>query len=367
MAGTSSAWEMGGLLALVGRSDDCQFVLDDSSISQHHACLVRTPLGAWVVDMGAREGVHVNGTRVRWAWLADGDLIRLGLFTMVFRYDRPPDGIGRDDVPLEAGASPTGWIADDPDSTDRDRRALAVRRKASPTDLMSARVSLPADLPAAPATVNRGEWEPMLAAGPSPLAMWQQQMQLMETFHRDMAMMVQMFVAMHREFQASVRGELDRVQELTRELSRLNKRLNQLPEPAGAGPAPEASRSKPKLQPGPQERSAATGTRSPAPPPGSRAAGRTVSRGSRSATPVSTATPRRPPVMRRNPEPARQAGQHGDVRRPDAADHPAPAGASRILGAHPQDDQRVIDRPAGRRDRLIGRPARAGRRPSCWP
>jgi hypothetical protein len=153
---------------------------------------------------------------------------------------------------VEAGASRTGWIAEDPDSTGRDRRALAVRSKASPTDLMSARVSPHADLPAAPAPVNRGEWEPMLAAGPSPLAMWQQQMQLMETFHRDMAMMVQMFVAMHREFQASVRGELDRVQELTRELSRLNKRLNQLPESAGAGPAPVASRSKPNVQPVPR-------------------------------------------------------------------------------------------------------------------
>ncbi len=70
--------------------------------------------------------------------------------------------------------------------------------------------------------------------------MWQQQMQLMEAFHNDMAMMVQMFIAMHREFQGSVRAELERVQHLTRELARLNARLGRLPDPSGAGPDREA-------------------------------------------------------------------------------------------------------------------------------
>ena len=49
--------------------------------------------------------------------------------------------------------------------------------------------------------------------------MWQQQMRLMESFHNDMIMMVQMFFAMHREHMASVREELDRVEQLTRELT----------------------------------------------------------------------------------------------------------------------------------------------------
>ena len=57
------------------------------------------------------------------------------------------------------------------------------------------------------------------------MAMWQQQMQLMESFHNDMILMVQMFVAMHREHVASVRHELDMVQQLTGELSELQAKL----------------------------------------------------------------------------------------------------------------------------------------------
>jgi hypothetical protein len=55
-------------------------------------------------------------------------------------------------------------------------------------------------------------------------------MQLMESFHNDMTMMVQMFIAMHREFQSSVRDELKRVQKLTQELGRLNAQLLKVPE-----------------------------------------------------------------------------------------------------------------------------------------
>ena len=49
--------------------------------------------------------------------------------------------------------------------------------------------------------------------------MWRQQMQMMESFHNDMILMVQMFMAMHREHLSSVRDELDRVKKLTGELA----------------------------------------------------------------------------------------------------------------------------------------------------
>ncbi len=63
VGGVASTWEMPGLLALVGRTDDCQFILADDSISRTHACLVRTPLGAWVVDLGARAGTGFAARR----------------------------------------------------------------------------------------------------------------------------------------------------------------------------------------------------------------------------------------------------------------------------------------------------------------
>ena len=258
MGGVASTWEMPGLLALVGRDDHCQFVLNDESISASHACLVRTPLGTWVVDLEAREGVYVNGTRVRWAWLADGDLLRCGLFTLVIRYDRQPEGIGRDDVPLEAGerssAPPVNHQGDDLGPRGEGGRGLALRPPGQPPGLRRAAASTRRSRAAGPAIVDRGEWEPVLATGgPSPYALWQQQIQLMESFHNDMTMMVQMFIAMHREFQTSVRDELARVQKLTKELSRLNGRLLQIPESPGAGRAPEVVRPDANGAPAPPE------------------------------------------------------------------------------------------------------------------
>ena len=105
MGDVPSLWPLEGELALVGRADECQFVLTDESVSRFHAALVSTPSGVWVVDLLARDGVYVNGERVRWAWLAEGDSLRMGRFTFILRYETPPDQITRGDVPLEAGAS----------------------------------------------------------------------------------------------------------------------------------------------------------------------------------------------------------------------------------------------------------------------
>jgi pSer/pThr/pTyr-binding forkhead associated (FHA) protein len=257
LGGVASTWEMPGLIALVGREDHCQFVLNDKSVSRSHACLVRTPVGTWVVDLEAREGVYVNGTRVRSAWLADGDLVRFGLFTLVLRYDRQPEGIRREDVPLEARTSTAERLGEhrqgDVEPTGVEGRALALRPAARPPSLKKAAVPSRHSRSAEPATVDRGDWEPVPGMGPSPYALWQQQMQLMESFHNDMMMMVQMFIAMHREFQVSVRGELERVQKLSKELGRLNARLIELPESARVGPNPQAVRPDGKVRSLPRE------------------------------------------------------------------------------------------------------------------
>jgi hypothetical protein len=75
----------------------------------------------------------------------------------------------------------------------------------------------------------------------------------MESFHNDMILMVQMFAAMHKEHLASVRGELDRVEQLTRELVALQEKLNR------SSAEEEGASSSPPSIPASRERLAAGG------------------------------------------------------------------------------------------------------------
>jgi pSer/pThr/pTyr-binding forkhead associated (FHA) protein len=247
-------WRLQSSLALVGRSGACQLTLSDDSVSRYHAVLVYTASGVWVVDLWAREGVLVNGVKIRWAWLADGDTLRIGRFTFIIRYQFPPHGISRLDAPLDAGASPS-----DSELPEKPVPApISVAKSHSRGTALAARARNNASLPApAAASFPRSSrvlvpaleqgWEPAVQFPPGQLAIWQQQMQMMESFHNDMILMVQMFVAMHREHLSSVRHELDRVQQLTRELSVLQDKLT--PKPGGAEDSPGPAIAKPKETP----------------------------------------------------------------------------------------------------------------------
>ncbi|MGN6372911.1 MAG: FhaA domain-containing protein [Solirubrobacteraceae bacterium] len=75
--------------AVLGRSRECDVVLDDSSVSRRHAQL--RPQGEdWTLeDMGSTNGVRVNGSPVRAPRvLAPGDRIELGSTEMLFEVSR---------------------------------------------------------------------------------------------------------------------------------------------------------------------------------------------------------------------------------------------------------------------------------------
>jgi hypothetical protein len=71
--------------AVLGRSRDCDVVLDDPNVSRHHA-EVRPSGGSWIVnDLGSTNGVKVNGRRIRAPEsLKRGDLIELGTSSVTF-------------------------------------------------------------------------------------------------------------------------------------------------------------------------------------------------------------------------------------------------------------------------------------------
>ncbi len=74
-----------GPVAVLGRSRECDCVLDDPNISRRHAELRQASNGDWTVrDLGSTNGVKINGRRVESARLAPGDEVTLGTTSFVF-------------------------------------------------------------------------------------------------------------------------------------------------------------------------------------------------------------------------------------------------------------------------------------------
>ena len=62
----------------IGRHRDCDIVVDDVTVSRHHAELVQCDLQYVLVDGGSLNGTYLNRNPVDWAELADGDEIWIG-------------------------------------------------------------------------------------------------------------------------------------------------------------------------------------------------------------------------------------------------------------------------------------------------
>ncbi len=84
----------------VGRSLAADVRFDDPTVSRRHALLVRQPDGVRVLDDRSLNGVFVNGERIEWRMLKDGDEIVVGRYRLSFlsvpgmRTDRGLDGEG---------------------------------------------------------------------------------------------------------------------------------------------------------------------------------------------------------------------------------------------------------------------------------
>ena len=62
----------------IGRSLSADIRFDDATVSRRHALVVNQADGVRVLDDRSLNGVYVNGERVDWAPLADGDEIAIG-------------------------------------------------------------------------------------------------------------------------------------------------------------------------------------------------------------------------------------------------------------------------------------------------
>ncbi len=68
----------------IGRALDNDIVINDASVSRHHAAIEANGGGFRVVDLGSQNGLFVNGQRIAEAPLTDGAAVRFGDAAFVF-------------------------------------------------------------------------------------------------------------------------------------------------------------------------------------------------------------------------------------------------------------------------------------------
>jgi len=71
-----------GQRTLLGRSEHNDVCLPSPYLSRHHAVIVGTPQGYYVVDLNSVNGLLVNGRQVERAILCDQDVLTIGPFRM---------------------------------------------------------------------------------------------------------------------------------------------------------------------------------------------------------------------------------------------------------------------------------------------
>jgi hypothetical protein len=81
----SRRYEIGPDGLLLGRAEECDVVLDDRTVSRHHARIFPSEGFCYVKDLDSHNGVVVNGQKTGYECLSSGDVIEMGSFRLVFR------------------------------------------------------------------------------------------------------------------------------------------------------------------------------------------------------------------------------------------------------------------------------------------
>ncbi len=234
----SACWPMNRVMSLVGSTGGCKFRLDDPSVAPFHCCLVRTPVGLWVVDLLGYDGIGVNDAERRHALLSNDDVLRIGRYRIRIR--------SRFAGPQAAATVTKGGGGSTEDLVPRPQRLpgplepiLPSEGPESSHDLTFAAISgslvqiRSPDLLASPdwvstandsVLVERGNLsESLLVSVVNQFGLMQQQM--LDQFQQTISILVQAFGNLHREQMDTIRDELDQIRRLTGEFQALKLEL----------------------------------------------------------------------------------------------------------------------------------------------
>jgi pSer/pThr/pTyr-binding forkhead associated (FHA) protein len=239
----ATAWPIRRVMSFIGSATGCKFRLTDASVSRFHASFLRTSAGLWIVDLLGQGGITVNDVPVRFSYLVDGDLLRIGRYQIRVRCRIGRQGSGNR-LPDRAGTR----------ALSQPRRRERVSNGLKSADWPAAKIPFTpgtelanlAQFPLAiPALSSHANPEGMASDGtfsslklaPSeftdsmlvPLVnqFGVIQQQMFDQFQQAMAMMLQMFGTMHREQMEVIREELDQLHNLTEEFHTLKNELAQ--------------------------------------------------------------------------------------------------------------------------------------------
>ncbi len=70
---------------LIGRGEHCHVVLRDNTVSNEHAQMTVRPDGVTITNLNSTNGTRINGDDITTAKLEDGDVVRLGKVSLVFK------------------------------------------------------------------------------------------------------------------------------------------------------------------------------------------------------------------------------------------------------------------------------------------
>lgn len=85
--------------AIIGRSSQCDIVVDSKGVSRRHARIFQDPFGRWIVeDLGSQNGVFVNGRLTEAQAFLPGDQIGIGRCSLVLTQPVAPQLPQRESV-----------------------------------------------------------------------------------------------------------------------------------------------------------------------------------------------------------------------------------------------------------------------------
>jgi len=71
--------------AVLGRYADCDFQIEDDTVSRHHAMILLCSDGYYIEDLGSSNGTYVNGKEISRAKLSNHDTIKLSHTVITFK------------------------------------------------------------------------------------------------------------------------------------------------------------------------------------------------------------------------------------------------------------------------------------------